>query len=160
MYRMIGLVVSSWPDECFALAVGPSDNRWSVKRQRTGAQDGARVTSNPTGDLVGLCACLAPGSGMEQGKSTAEDTVRLIGGKPTQAKVCFRNLSLLSRVRTAFSLKVPQSAPSHRHAPVPVNTGIACHRHRTRPFPAATWRTTQSHRESIPLLRTLVRHQF
>jgi hypothetical protein len=45
---------------------------------------------------------------MEQGKSMAEDTVCLIGGKPTQAKVCFRNLSLLSRARTCVFPEVPR----------------------------------------------------
>jgi hypothetical protein len=156
---MISLVLSSWLGELFCIG---GRAVWQPlecqKIANRGARDGARVTSDPTGDLVSLCP--APGSDMEQGKSMAENTVCLIGGRPTLAKVCFRNLSLLSRVCTAFSLKVPQSAPSHRHAPVPVTTGITCHRHRTRPFPAATWRTIQSHRESIPLLRTLVHHQF
>jgi hypothetical protein len=65
---------------------------------KQGFRGGARIISIPTGDLVGLCAGRAPGSGMEQGKSGAGDTVCLIGGKAMQDKVLVSAISVFCLV--------------------------------------------------------------
>src|SRR5271156_1869882 len=76
--------------------------RYSVLRSLTPGPGMALGSKQiPTGDLVGLCAGLAPWMRHGTGHIGPEGTGCLIGGKPTQSKDWFRNLSLLSRARAA-----------------------------------------------------------